>query len=463
MVAFTHLEPGTPESAWEADERLPAVPELDATVDRLIVVAAHPDDETLGAAGLMARISRAGGSVAVIVATNGEGSHPASTTHSPDRLSTLRQEEVLRAVRLVAPEAEVHFLSLPDSGLREQRDELRLGVERIVEAPSDATVGHGGTLVVAPWSGDGHRDHRITAEVVGELCAQRGIRHLGYPIWLWHWGDGAAAPWAQSEALTLTAEERSVKSEAVAHHRTQIEPLSPYPGDEPVLHDRMRAHFDRPREFFVREAAAPAPASASASSRSLRAGYFDDFYDRHDDPWGFESRWYEERKRGILMASLPAEHLGRTLEIGCATGLITAELARRSGAVTAVDAARSAVEAARRRVPDANVRFFVGEVPADWPPGRFDTIVLSEVAYYLSPDDLGRVIDLVEGCADGCLIACHWRHPVADYPQTGDAVHRSLRAMDAWETTVLHQERDFVLEVFERTPTQSVAEREGLA
>ena len=64
---------------------------------------------------------------------------------------------------------------------------------------------------------------------------------------------------------------------------------------------------------------------------------------------------------------------------------------------------------------------------------------------------------------DGRIVACHWRHPVPEYPQSGDEVHDALRAVAAWETTSLHLERDFVLEVFARRPARSVAEREGLA
>ena len=90
--------------------------------------------------------------------------------------------------------------------------------------------------------------------------------------------------------------------------------------------------------------------------------------------------------------------------------------------------------------------------------------MLSEVGYYLSPADLARTIHLIEDCLtdDGCLVACHWRHPVAEYPQTGDDVHAALRASTTWETTVRHEEKDFILEVFSRTPARSVAEREGL-
>jgi hypothetical protein len=86
------------------------------------------------------------------------------------------------------------------------------------------------------------------------------------------------------------------------------------------------------------------------------------------------------------------------------------------------------------------------------------------VGYYLSADDLARTIALIDAAmtADGCLVACHWRHPVAEYPQTGDQVHAALRAVSSWEVIARHEEEDFVLEVFGRSPVVSVARREGL-
>jgi hypothetical protein len=59
------------------------------------------------------------------------------------------------------------------------------------------------------------------------------------------------------------------------------------------------------------------------------------------------------------------------------------------------------------------------------------------------------------------VLACHWRHPVADYPLTGDEVHAVLRAELGLKRAVIHEEEDFVLEVF-TTSAESVAAREGL-
>ena len=72
----------------------------------------------------------------------------------------------------------------------------------------------------------------------------------------------------------------------------------------------------------------------------------------------------------------------------------------------------------------------VGAVPGDWPEGGFDLVVLSELLYYLSDDDRLRTVDLALGslAPGGHLLAVHWRHPFAEAPTDGDAVHDALAA-----------------------------------
>ncbi|WP_203581474.1 bifunctional PIG-L family deacetylase/class I SAM-dependent methyltransferase [Microbacterium hibisci] len=458
MAGFSHLDAGTPETLWRDELARRELDPLDPQFDLLVVVAAHPDDETLGAAGLMRRASETGARVVVIIATDGEASHPRSVTHDRATLARRRRDEVRDAVEVLAPDAELRFLGLPDGGLDRNRGELR---ERLgATFDQHRWVESSRVLVAVPWSGDRHRDHRVAAEVASTIAGQRRLALLEYPVWGWHWGTPDDLPWERMVALELTAEERRAKRDAVARHLTQIAPLSDRPGDEALLHAGMQEHFDREVEVFV------APAPDDDPEQTLDARWFDEFYRRNgDDPWGFETRWYEERKRALLMAALPSRELGSVFEIGCATGLLTAQLADRAQNVMAMDAATPAATAARSRLEgrrDVAVR--QGSVPGDWPDGRFDTIVLSEVGYYLSPDDLQRTCALIEASLsdDGCLVACHWRHPVAEHPQTGDAVHEALRGVAAWETISLHTEKDFVLEVFARRGVQSVAEREGL-
>ncbi len=145
--------------------------------------------------------------------------------------------------------------------------------------------------------------------------------------------------------------------------------------------------------------------------------------------------------------------------------MLTAELARRCDAVLAADIATRPLDLARRRLGSADhVRFEQLQVPQEWPAGRFDLVVLSEVGYYCDSDDLDRLIDRAVASldADGVLVACHWRHPVAEYPLGGDDVHERLRQRSGLDVLVAHVEPDFRLDVFVRPPAVSVAAADGL-
>ena len=262
---------------------------------------------------------------------------------------------------------------------------------------------------------------------------------------MWHWATPNDAPWADLVSIPIDPE---LKRAAIEQHASQIAPLSDAPGDEVMLRPEFVAHFRGDREVFIR------------TSR-LAGSYFDDLYARHDDPWGFESRWYEQRKRDIALASLPSSRFARALEIGCSTGLLTERLAERCDSLLAIDIAASAVERARTRVP-GDVRVEVADVSTAFPHGEYDLVVLSEVGYYFSEAVLDGILDDIDGSLidDGTVLACHWRHPVDGYLLTGDAVHAQI-AERGLTRVARHEEEDFVLEVFSRR-SDSVARREGL-
>jgi 2-polyprenyl-3-methyl-5-hydroxy-6-metoxy-1,4-benzoquinol methylase len=257
------------------------------------------------------------------------------------------------------------------------------------------------------------------------------------------------------------------KTAALAHHGSQLGPLSPAAGDEPIVSDYFARNFRRDFEtFFVAEETRAGETSAAASGpESLARSFFDSFYEGRRDPWGFETRWYEERKRALTMASLPRRRFASALEAGSSIGVLTAELARRCDALLATDIAEAPLDVARQRLADAtHVRFERRELPADWPLGTFDLIVVSEVGYYLSTAELQRFIALSVGAlaADGVILACHWRHPVAEYPLGGDDVHEAFAREPGLERRSSYRDDDLVLEVFARVGTPWVAETEGL-
>ena len=198
---------------------------------------------------------------------------------------------------------------------------------------------------------------------------------------------------------------------------------------------------------------------------TLPATYFAAMYAGAEDPWGFRSRWYEQRKRDVTLAALTRPRYRRAFEPGCSIGVLTAALAGRCDEVVAADVDECAVSTARSELArHGHVRVEQLSVPQEWPDGMFDLAVISEVAYYLSPTELEQLLDCAVGslAPRGTLLACHWRHPVPDYPATGDDVHQRLLARPELSQAVSHVEEDFRLDLLTLGPAPSPARREGL-
>jgi LmbE family N-acetylglucosaminyl deacetylase/SAM-dependent methyltransferase len=446
MTTFDHRAGGTPESAW-ADrgeiDVLDVLPSPDRLY-RLLVIAAHPDDETLGAGGLIAVAHARGATITVVIATDGEGSHPRSATHTREQLAAVRRGEVQAAIAELSPDATVHFLGLPDGKLAAHSAALTAQLEYFARAC---------THVVSPWSGDRHPDHEACAQAAANVAAQYDLTHWQYPIWLWHWADpaGDEVPWAQMRRLQLSDGELLAKSRALRCHVSQHTPLSDAPGDEVILSASMLEHFVRSDEVFI-----VAELNDASSPR-----YFEALYSHSDDPWDLQGRFYEQRKRALQLAALPRARFRRAFEPGCATGLLTEQLAPRCDEVVAWDVAARALEQTRHRVHAAPtmVRVERGHIPDDWPDGEFDLIVLAEVGYYCV--DLDQLVKRIHATLtdDGVVVACHWRHAAPDHPHQAEVVHdaigRDLRAI------VTHVEQDFLMHVWTRTGL-SVAATEGI-
>ena len=448
---FDHRDAGTPESHWAESGLVQGLRSIDLSgVRRLVVIAAHPDDETLGAGGLIATAAATGVAVTVIVATSGEASHPDSPSTTAADLAVIRRAEARTAIGRLAPQARLVLLDLGDGRLGAAVDQLADEIRSLLEDSE-----RGQTWLVAPWQEDRHPDHEAASQAAGRVARSTGCRLLEYPVWTWHWarpGDGTLDP-ATLVAFDVPASSAVLKQWALADYRSQTEPLSPAPGDEPVVPPGFGEHFIRQREVFV------------DVENSLDEAFFDEFYADTADPWGFRTRWYETRKRAITLASLPRERFGSAFEPGCAIGVLTAELAPRCDHLLATDISQlPLIEAGQRLAGFAGVTLEQRRVPQDWPPGLFDLVVLSEIGYYCGPADLSLLIESASSSltSDGVLLACHWRHPVADYPLGGDEVHRRLRRESGLEVLASHVEEDFLLDVLVRSPARSVARRDGL-
>jgi LmbE family N-acetylglucosaminyl deacetylase/protein-L-isoaspartate O-methyltransferase len=453
VVSFDAHAPGTPAVEWRDDPRWDAVAPLElSSVRRLIVVAAHPDDETLGCGGLIAECARRGVAVRVIVVTDGAASHPDSGTHDENRLRTIRERELSRAVRRLAPDAAIDWMGFADGATDRERERIagRLGSQLLFLDRE--------TLVVAPWTGDGHRDHRIVGEIVVEQLRSTSATLLAYPIWVWHWASPShgSFPWERARALELPPEAATAKAEAIDEYASQVAPLSDRPGDERVLEAGVLEHFRGDREVYLDP--------TTGSGVAMPESYFEELYARNPDPWRFTTRWYERRKRALTLASLPREHYGAVLELGCSIGVLTRELAPLVDRMTAIDISATAVEIARERLADRpHVEVLQGDVTAELPPGPFDLIVVSEIGYYLDEAALRALLAaLTSRLSDGGeLVACHWRPRVADYLLAGDDVDRIARESSGLRVVTEYRDDDLLLTVLSSDP-RSVGTRTGL-
>jgi LmbE family N-acetylglucosaminyl deacetylase len=203
---------------------------------RVVVLAAHPDDEVLGVGGLLAALAAGGSEIVAVWATDGEASHPGSRAVDSGQLRSLRRGESRRALTTlgVSPSQSI-VLGLPDGGLGVNLPALRAAFRGVIE-PDD--------VVLAPWRGDGHPDHEAVGSVASELAATL----LEYPIWMWHWAlpDDSRVPW--SRLRTVAVPDRAAKARAVDAFETQVRPIGPEPEDAAILPPAVVARFLRPCE-----------------------------------------------------------------------------------------------------------------------------------------------------------------------------------------------------------------------
>nr|WKN35448.1 class I SAM-dependent methyltransferase [Tunicatimonas sp. TK19036] len=162
---------------------------------------------------------------------------------------------------------------------------------------------------------------------------------------------------------------------------------------------------------------------------SLPATYFDELYQSNEDPWNFEGSDYEREKYTETLKALPRPVYDNAFEIGCSIGVLTQRLAQRCRQLLSVDASEVPLQKARERLKDQpHVQLKSMSVPAEFPEGPFDLILVSEVGYYWSPDDLVKAQQQILHALSpgGHLLLVHWTPFVDDYPLTGDEVHEAF-------------------------------------
>jgi LmbE family N-acetylglucosaminyl deacetylase len=180
-------ETGIPAGDWlrAAERDLPLVDDVAALLGPAggaLVVAPHPDDESLGCGGLLAACVTAGRPVRVVVVSDGAGSHPNSPAWPRDRLVAQRQAEARAAVAALGldPARDIDFLGLPDTAVPMAGADFDAAVAALLRA-----VGLAPGSVFAPWRHDPHRDHTASFAIAAAAMSTwpPETRFFAYPVW----------------------------------------------------------------------------------------------------------------------------------------------------------------------------------------------------------------------------------------------------------------------------------------
>jgi LmbE family N-acetylglucosaminyl deacetylase len=228
---------------------------------RLLVVVAHPDDETFGTGSAIANAAEQGVEVTVVCATRGEmGEDTSGTTHSPEELAVVREGELRTAAKLLGA-ADVRVLDFADSGMDGPMPDRALAgvpIDEVADAVAREMADVDPDVVIAldPGMPEDHRDHcRIGAATT---TAFERVARPDARLYYWtlprstmiEWqkvmrGTGVHAELAEMEYGRPDAEITTVidvshlcdlRWKAICEHKTQLSPFA-------MLSDEMRRRF----------------------------------------------------------------------------------------------------------------------------------------------------------------------------------------------------------------------------
>jgi LmbE family N-acetylglucosaminyl deacetylase len=226
------IVPLTPEGEWLS--RLRDLPLWTPPLVPTVIVAPHPDDETLGAGGMIVRLRSQDIEVKVIAVSDGENAYGGA-----QGLGKLREREQVEALaRLGVDLHNVHRLRLPDRALAEWEGSLEKSLSALISP---------GMHIVAPWPRDFHPDHEACGRVVDRIAKKYGLQLTFYLFWTWHRGIPGMLDGLSFVSLNLTEEERRTKLYALEAHASQFG----HPGSAPILSAELLRPAERQFEVYL--------------------------------------------------------------------------------------------------------------------------------------------------------------------------------------------------------------------
>lgn len=222
---------------------------------RLLVVVAHPDDETFGCGSLLLLAAAAGAVTFVCCATRGEVGEPAPGSGvTQEELGAVREQELYDAARLLGVSS-VELLGLVDSGLSgPAAPDTLVGApfEDVVERVAAVIEQTQPDVVLTLDGSDGHRDHERIRDAALAAVARPGspvrqvFLHCVPRTWIQSWLEEQArnkpdSPYLQlgdlgtpEELITTvidSTEYFDARERAIAAHSSQVSPFAVMPDD----------------------------------------------------------------------------------------------------------------------------------------------------------------------------------------------------------------------------------------
>ena len=213
----------------------------------VVVVAPHPDDETLACGGTIALKVMQGYRVSVVFMTDGRFSHLRSLgigfDPSPEELAVIRREEAAKAASWLGlgPES-LLFLDFDSESLIEQKEAAARRLSEILEVL-------GPDEVYYPSALDSHRTHRATHDIVAASlnCAAISPEQYLYTVW----PGRAPRTGAHQELVVDISHALPCKMRAIDEYRSQVTRVSKQQR-RPLLSRRFLARFRSSEERFLR-------------------------------------------------------------------------------------------------------------------------------------------------------------------------------------------------------------------
>ena len=197
------------------------------SIDPIVLVAPHPDDEVFGAGALLRLVCGQGHRVQLVAVTDGEAAWGVQPAMTRRKLVAARLAERVDALHElgVADQVDVLRLGLPDGRVGDHERELE-----------DCLVEAGARTVITTWRQDGHPDHEAAGRASAAAARRLGAELWEYVVWAELRGrlvDGhRLAMWS----VPMDAVTRTAKARAARCFRSQLEPS---PDGRPVVPPRL--------------------------------------------------------------------------------------------------------------------------------------------------------------------------------------------------------------------------------